>query len=391
MRRTAPALLLALAVLSVLPAEAEEPCVPAGRWRVPGAASAAVPGPDWAAGLARHGVVLLGETHDSPEHHRWQLQMLATLHAVRPNMVLAFEMFPRRVQPVLDAWVRGELDEKRFLEQVGWREVWSYEAAHYLPLFHFARMNRLPMVAMNVDQALVREVRRHGWSEVPAIRRDGVGDPAPALPTYREALFETFGRHGDKQPPKDSKEFARFVEAQLLWDRAMAEAIAKVRQGGGEPLVVGIVGQGHLQYGFGIPHQLKALGVSDAAVLIPWEADRACKELKLEDGTPVAAAVFGIDPAAEDEKGADKPKLGVMIETVEGGGVKIGKVVKDSIAEAAGLKADDVIIEAAGLALAKTGDLVAVVQRQAPGTWLPLKVKRGAETLDIVARFPSRP
>ena len=32
--------------------------------------------------------------------------------------------------------------------------------------------------------------------------------------------------------------------------------------------------------------------------------------------------------------------------------------------------------------------VIAVVQRQAPGTWLPIKVKRGGETLDLVAKFP---
>jgi S1-C subfamily serine protease len=35
-------------------------------------------------------------------------------------------------------------------------------------------------------------------------------------------------------------------------------------------------------------------------------------------------------------------------------------------------------------------DLVEAVQRQAPGTWLPLKVRRGAETIELVAKFPAR-
>ena len=58
---------------------------------------------------AKRSVVLLGEMHDNPEHHRWQLQTLAALHAVRPDMVIGFEMFPRRVQKALDQWVAGEL------------------------------------------------------------------------------------------------------------------------------------------------------------------------------------------------------------------------------------------------------------------------------------------
>jgi uncharacterized iron-regulated protein len=29
--------------------------------------------------------VLLGEQHDDEDHHRWQAQVLAGLHALRPN------------------------------------------------------------------------------------------------------------------------------------------------------------------------------------------------------------------------------------------------------------------------------------------------------------------
>src|SRR5688572_10608345 len=54
-------------------------------------------------------VLLLGEEHDRAEHHRWQLHTLAALHARRPQLVLGFEMFPRRVQGALDRWVAGEL------------------------------------------------------------------------------------------------------------------------------------------------------------------------------------------------------------------------------------------------------------------------------------------
>jgi uncharacterized iron-regulated protein len=46
--------------------------------------------------LAKRGVVLLGETHDQAEHHRWQLNTIAELFSHRPDMVLGFEMFPRR-------------------------------------------------------------------------------------------------------------------------------------------------------------------------------------------------------------------------------------------------------------------------------------------------------
>jgi uncharacterized iron-regulated protein len=86
--------------------------VPMGTWVDPGSNEQR---DDAVVALAKRGVVLLGESHDQPEHHRWQLHTITALFNHRPDMVLGFEMFPRRVQPVLDRWSKGELDETTFL------------------------------------------------------------------------------------------------------------------------------------------------------------------------------------------------------------------------------------------------------------------------------------
>ena len=69
-------------------------------------------------------MVLLGETHDNAAHHRWQLHTIAGLHALRPDLALGFEMFPRRIQPVLERWTNGALSEAAFLAEVEWERVW---------------------------------------------------------------------------------------------------------------------------------------------------------------------------------------------------------------------------------------------------------------------------
>ena len=33
-------------------------------------------------------------------------------------------------------------------------------------------------------------------------------------------------------------------------------------------------------------------------------------------------------------------------------------------------------------------ELIEIIQRQAPGTWLPLKILRGDSELELLARFP---
>ena len=73
------------------------------------------------------------------------------------------------------------------------------------------------------------------------------------------------------------------------------------------------------------------------------------------------------------------------------GGPRINRVVGDSVAEAAGLKAGDHVVRAAGLEMRNPDDLVEVVGRQAPGTWLPLSIRRDGEEIEILAKFPPRP
>lgn len=383
--------LAVVAALAALPAAgaATADCVPVATWVAPGpsgAQSAAAAG--LIARLARQSVVLLGEAHDNSEHHRWQLQTLTALHALRPGMVLAFEMFPRRVQPALERWVAGELTETEFLAAAEWSRVWNFDAQLYLPIFHFARMNRVPMIAINVDRELPRAVNAAGFDGVPAEKREGVTRAAAPSDAYLDFLLPVYESHdrpvrGARKVDRNDPAFRRFVESQQVWDRAMAQGIAATTARPSAPLVVAIVGATHVASGFGIPHQLKDLGVGNVAWLLPWERGGDCSRLT----AGYADAVFGV--AADDAKGAasQRPRLGVQIETV-GERVRVQRVEKGSIAEAAGVREGDIVREAAGVAVKEPRDLRAVVERQAPGTWLPLKIERQGETLDIIAKFP---
>lgn len=376
---------LALAVFLTLlgaasPALAEAEACRRGAWLDP-ASGRALAHDAVLARAAAHPFVLLGETHDDPEHHRWQLSTLAGLLALQPSLALGFEAFPVRVQPVLDRWVAGELGEAAFLAEVEWRRIWNLDPELYLPLFRFARMHRLPMVALNTERALVARVGREGWDAIPSAEREGIGDPAPPGAAYLDRLQGFFGQHGSATGPDDPG-FRRFVDAQLTWDRAMAEALARASRERGVRLVAGIIGSEHLRHRQGVPHQLAALGLPDAAVLLPHDVARGCVGLQAGE----ADAVFLLDAAPVLER----PRLGVRLAAGENG-VRAVEVVAGSVAEASGLRAGDVILEAAGVAVAAPGELTQIVRAVAPGTWLPLKVRRDGRTLETVARFPPRP
>lgn len=376
-------------------------CVPAGTWLDPQSRQE-ITIRQLLSYIEIKDIVLLGETHTAADHHRWHVQIVAQLYAQRPDMVLGFEAFPRRVQGALDRWVAGELSEKEFLEQSDWETVWRYDPKHYLPVFHFARMNAIPMMALNVDRSLIREVSENGWEAVPEDKRRGVGDPAPATSAYLDMLAKIYSHHEDdngkengppKKPGREDPMFSNFVDAQLTWDRAMAEAAQTAlkpgREAGSDPRIVAIIGRGHMDHFRGVPEQLKDLGETSFAVLTPWDSLRKCEDL-VSDGVPAADAVFGIGDTPDMFASDNKQKLGVMIEP-HGDGVRIGAVLDDSIAEKSGLKKDDVIVEAAGTPTRNTGDLVTVIKAMNPGTWLPLSVLRGDDTLEVIARFPAHP
>lgn len=374
--------LAAAAIFAAPPAHAGEACAPVGEWAVPGGGRIAAQ--DILARTADAQVVLLGEFHDNADHHRWELQTVAALAALRPKVVLGFEMFPRRVQGALDRWVAGELNEEDFLKASDWSGVWGYDAAFYLPLFHFARINRIPMVALNVERDFVRMVGSKGLAAVPPEKREGVSVPAAASEAYLERLFTSYTQHPEKKetaPSRADLGFRRFVEAQLVWDRAMAQALANAAARAPDALVIGIMGSSHIARGDGVPRQLESLGIRHIASLLPWDTSADCTKFS----AGLATAVFGL-PAARPAP--PPPRLGILVKTATDG-VLISAIEAGSIAETTGLRVGDVLTEVAGTAAKTSGEVRAIIGRMAPGTWLPLKAKRAGDMVELTAKFPA--
>lgn len=271
-------LMLALGMVSQ--AQATETCQLQGRWWQSGQAVTA----DAVLNLAaQRPVVLLGERHDAMEHHRWQLHTLAGLYAHESDMVIGLEMLPREAQPVLEGWVAGELSEDAFLEQSDWQEVWGFDPELYWPILHFARLNRIPLKALNITPALRQRMASEEVDHIPAEQRHGIPAPRPANDAYQTYLEEVFDQHAMGQENPDMLE--RFIQAQLSWDVAMAQGLADAAQG--SALTVGLMGLGHVVHGHGVAHQLEGLGIQDTFSLLPWELE----ECVLPDPT-LSDAIF---------------------------------------------------------------------------------------------------
>ncbi|WNK20577.1 ChaN family lipoprotein [Halomonas piscis] len=253
---------LGLMLAALTPPALAEGCLAPGDWWQHGSVTEAS---RVMARAAAQDVVLIGERHDQMADHRFELHTLAGLAAHRDDIVIGLEMLPRRAQPALDAWVNGELSEDELLRQSRWDETWGFEAAMYLPIFHFARMNRIPLVALNIAPELRRRLADEGFDAVPPAERHGIAPPAAPSPAYRQRLRAVYDAHPLERP------FTTFLRAQLAWDTAMADALARASAGG--KLAVGIMGRGHMQHRDGVAHQLDKRGVHHQMTLLPVPAD----------------------------------------------------------------------------------------------------------------------
>jgi S1-C subfamily serine protease len=229
--------------------------------------------------------------------------------------------------------------------------------------------------------------------------REGIGDPAPALPAYKSRLNAVMSMKADGGASSVDKTGAPkghgagmgkgFIEAQLVWDRAFAEAIHGAMDQRPGHSVIAFLGRGHVEYNHGVVHQLADLGVFNTATAIAVFPGPDCSIEADADGRPIADLVYGL-PAPFVEH-APKPRIGVFIKQAEGDGAEITRVSPDSPAEKAGFMVGDIVMVAAGHPMKQASDLGTAIRRHRWGAWLPFVVKRGEGTLELVAKLPNAP
>lgn len=250
-------------------------CLPPGQWQdgegQPLSQSAAL------AEAARARILLLGEAHETPGIHRWQAETARQLAADGRPLVIAVEWLPRAAQTALDKYVSGDGDEAKFLSESEWKTRWGYDFAAYRPVFELARQHSLPLRAVNIERSIVRAASKGGLDAgLDAARKAGtaLGRPAEPSADYKARLEGSFAEHKPQDaPPPKPEALARFIAAQTIWDRAMAEGIADILAETPEARVVALMGHGHVEAGHGVAHQLAALGHRDVFSAIAAIAD----------------------------------------------------------------------------------------------------------------------
>ena len=204
--------------------------------------------------IAAARLVCVGETHDSLQAHRVELDIIRDLNRRFPGRIaIGMEMFREPQQQVLDRWVKGELTESEFLKATDWQHTWGLDFAYYRPILDFARDQHIDVVALNPPAPLQEQVRRSGLDALPADVRAKLPEIGEPDPYERSTMKAIYGGHLATEGM-----FESFFRVQLLWEESMAAKVAdyfRSPRGRGKTMVT-LTGGWHVRYGFGVPKKV---------------------------------------------------------------------------------------------------------------------------------------
>jgi uncharacterized iron-regulated protein len=233
------------------------------------------------------GIVLVGETHDNPDHHRLQARLLQAFAATHEAPAVVFEMIDRDRQPAVDASL---MEHPHDADALGQAVVWESSGwppwSMYRPVFEAALAARASILAAGIGRGDAMRIAHDGVAAFDPSLVTTFGLDAP-LPTDEQASMhrEMSEVHCGLVPESmlDS-----MVLVQRARDALMAERLREgVDHNRGALL---IAGAGHVRRDRGVPAQLaRAYQARSVAIgLVP---------VRTQDTTPESYAA-GFDAQA---------------------------------------------------------------------------------------------
>lgn len=115
-------------------------------------------------------VVIIGEVHSNPCHHRLEFEIIKALakdNQKVPTVAIGLEAFYRQHQAALDRYVFIHKDFQKLQDETNWREVWGFDLNFYAKIFNFAAQHGIRLVGLNCPYPLVKLVSQYGLQNIP--------------------------------------------------------------------------------------------------------------------------------------------------------------------------------------------------------------------------------
>ncbi len=289
--------------------------------------------------VANRKIIYVGESHDQFSHHLVQLEIIQALHGMGKKVAIGMEMFQRPFQKALDDYLSGRIDEKAFLKNSEYFKRWKFDYNLYRPILQFARAEKNPVVALNIEREITAKVGKAGLDSLSEEDKRLI---PPELDfsdrAYQERLEKAFREH----PSFEAKNFDFFHQVQILWDETMAESISLFLKKNPDYQMIVLAGSGHLAHGSGIPQRAARRNGFDYAILLN------------DEETEKGIADFILNPAPVPFEGA--PRLMVNL-AEENGLVVIQGFSHGSVSKKAGMQKGDILLSLDGASVRSVGDI----------------------------------
>jgi uncharacterized iron-regulated protein len=202
-------------------------------------------------GAERADVVYIGETHDNPADHRYELELICGLVKRKIKFAIGWEMFDRTQQETIDAWAAHTISLPTMLAKTEFQKHWGTYSAAYQQILQMAGKANVPNVALNAPPELVRKIAQGE----PLTAEEKAMVPTGFVATakgYRN-FIAMMGGH----PGMNETDQRRFFDAQNTWDQTMASRILEFKSRNPDLLLVVLTGRGHVSGGYGIPFYVR--------------------------------------------------------------------------------------------------------------------------------------
>ncbi len=234
--------------------------------------------------VAQADIVFLGETHLDEVTHRVELAVLEGLAERRDGrVVLAMEMFATDVQPVIDRYLAGEIDEQEFLREA---RPWKNYRTGYRRLVEYARAHDLAVIGSNIPTDLRRTISAGKKEAFESLSIEQRALVPPALHPNRREYWQRFQRavasHGSGEPQAPPDPLSFLYSSQSLWDNTMGWSCARALDRHPGFAVLHVNGGFHSKYGQGTVEQVehRRPGVEVATVSVSPTSDLATIDIR---------------------------------------------------------------------------------------------------------------
>ena len=210
-------------------------------------------------------VVYVGETHDDPIDHQYELELVRGLLKRKAKFAIGWEMFDTTQQSAIDAWASHAMSFKEMISKTGFQKHWGIYSPVYEEILQIAGNANVPILALNAPPELTRKIARGE----PLTAQERAMIPTGFVAT--EGGYKNFVAMMGDHPGLNETDQRLFFAAQNAWDQTMASRILDFERRNPEVQLLVLTGRGHVSGGYGIPFYVRQKAHLKQLIILPRE------------------------------------------------------------------------------------------------------------------------